>query len=79
MVAFGAGAEGGRRDPLVIDAAVARILDLSDGTRRAAQISAELHHEGYLSDDGAGLDRIEKLFSHGLILLLPERTAECGP
>jgi hypothetical protein len=59
-------------DPLVIDAAAGRILDLSDGTRSAAQINAELNQEGSLSDDGAGLDRIEKLFSHGLILLVEE-------
>jgi hypothetical protein len=74
MVAFGhsAGADDCRREPLVIDGAAARILDLSDGTRNAAQISAELTREGSLSDDGAGIDRIEKLFSHGLVLLLQD-------
>jgi len=64
---------GGRRDPLVIDAATARILDLSDGTRSALQVVAELSEEGYLLDDGAAIDRIEKLFSHGLILLRTKR------
>jgi hypothetical protein len=72
VFARSAGADGGRRDPLVIDAAAARILDLSDGTRSAAQINAEVNEESHLSDDRAGLDRIEKLFSHGLILLVEE-------
>jgi hypothetical protein len=75
MAAFGRSADvnGGRRDPLVIDAATARILDLSDGTRSALQVVAELSEEGYLLDDGAAIDRIEKLFSHGLILLRTKR------
>jgi hypothetical protein len=74
MVAFArcAGAAGGRRDPLVIDAAAARILDLSNGRRSAAQISAALSQEGYLSDYATGMDRIEKLFSHALISLLQD-------
>ncbi|HLK84749.1 MAG TPA: glycosyltransferase [Xanthobacteraceae bacterium] len=75
MVVFGrsAGADGERRDPLIIDAAAAQILDLSDGTRSAVQIAAELNQEGYLSDCGVGIDRIEKLFSLGLILLWNRR------
>jgi glycosyltransferase involved in cell wall biosynthesis len=64
-----AGPDFGRRDPLVIDTTAARILDLCDGTRSASQIVAELFQEGYLLDCAVGIDRIEKLFSHGLILL----------
>jgi glycosyltransferase involved in cell wall biosynthesis len=64
-----AGPDGGRHDPLVIDTTAARILDLCDGTRSASQIVAELIQEGYLLDYAVGIDRIEKLFSHGLVLL----------
>jgi len=75
MVAFGrsAGQDGGRRDPLVIDAAAARILELSDGTRSASEIVTELNREGRLSGGGVGLKRIESLFAHGLILLRDKR------
>lgn len=75
MVAFGrsAGPDGGRRDPLVLDAATARILELSDGTRTASQTIAELNREGHLPEDGIGLKRIEDLFAHGLILLRNQR------
>jgi hypothetical protein len=75
IVAFGrsAGRDGGRRDPLVIDAAAARILDLSDGTRRACEIVAELNREGRLLGGDAAFKRIESLFAHGLILLRDKR------
>jgi glycosyltransferase involved in cell wall biosynthesis len=75
MVAFGhsASADGRRRDPLVIDAAAKRILDLSDGTRSASEIVAELNQEGYLSGGDAGLKLIESLFAYGLILLRDRR------
>lgn len=68
MVAFGRSG-GGRRDPLVVDGSTARILELSDGTRTASEIVAELNREGHLSGDGIGLKWIENLFAHGLILL----------
>jgi hypothetical protein len=75
IVAFGrpAGRYGGRRDPLIIDAAAARILDLSDGTRRACEIVAELNREGRLVGEDAAFKRIESLFAHGLILLRDKR------
>jgi hypothetical protein len=74
-VAFGRSASRhrGRRDPLVIDAAAARILDLSDGTRRAWEIVAELKRDGKLLGGDAAFKRIESLFAHGLILLRDTR------
>ena len=45
MVAF-ARSNGERRGPLVIDGITARILELSDGTRTAAEIVRQLNHEG---------------------------------
>jgi glycosyltransferase involved in cell wall biosynthesis len=75
IVAFGrsAGRNGGRRDPLVIDAAAARILDLSDGTRSASEVVTELNREGQPLGGDAALKRIESLFAHGLILLRDRR------
>jgi glycosyltransferase involved in cell wall biosynthesis len=75
IVAFGrsAGRHGGRRDPLIIDAAAARILDLSDGTRSACEVVAELNREGRLLAGDAAFKRIESLFAHGLILLWDKR------
>lgn len=75
IAAFGrSDAPGGqRRDPLVIDAATARILQLSDGTRSAAEIAIELNREGHLPGDAVGLRRIEELFARGLILLRDKR------
>jgi glycosyltransferase involved in cell wall biosynthesis len=75
IVAFGHsdGRGGGRRDPLVVDGATARILQLSDRTRSASEIVAELNREGHLSGDGIGLKWIENLFAHGLILLRENR------
>ena len=75
IVAFGrsAGRHGGRRDPLVIDAAAARILDLSDGTRSASEVVTELNREGQLLGGDVALKRIESLFAHGLILLRDKR------
>jgi glycosyltransferase involved in cell wall biosynthesis len=71
IVAFGRcdGQDDRRRDPLVIDAAAARIVELSDGTRSASDIVTELNREGRLPGDGIGLRRIESLFAQGLILL----------
>jgi glycosyltransferase involved in cell wall biosynthesis len=74
IVAFGRpDGEDRRRNPLVIYAATARILELSDGTRSASEIVAELNLQGYLTDDDVGLKRIEALFAHGWILLRDER------
>src|SRR5262249_48964041 len=68
IVAFGCSGVG-RRDPLVVDGATARILELSDGTRSASDIVAELNREGHLTGDGIGLKWVENLFACGLILL----------
>jgi glycosyltransferase involved in cell wall biosynthesis len=80
IVAFGrsAGRHRGRRDPLVIDAAAARILDLSDGTRSAWEVVAELNREGKLPGGDAAFERIESLFAHGLILLRDKRLHVIG-
>jgi hypothetical protein len=80
IVAFGRsdGPDGRRRDPLVIDAATARILELSDGTRSAAEIIAELNREGHLLGDGIGLSRIENLFAQGLVILRDKRPNAAG-
>jgi glycosyltransferase involved in cell wall biosynthesis len=71
IVAFGrsGGADGRRRDPLVIDTAAARILDLCDGTRSASEVVMALNREGQLLGGDVALKRIESLFAHGLILL----------
>jgi glycosyltransferase involved in cell wall biosynthesis len=75
IVAFGrsAGRHGGRRDPLIIDAAAARILDLSDGTRSASEVVTELNRESQLLGGDFALKRIASLFAHGLILLRDKR------
>jgi hypothetical protein len=80
IVAFGRSASRhrGRRDPLVIDAAAARILDLSDGTRRAWEVVAELNRDGKLLGGEAAFKRIESLFAHGLILLRDRRLNVIG-
>jgi glycosyltransferase involved in cell wall biosynthesis len=64
MVAF-ARFNGERRGPLVIDGITAGILELSDGTRTAAEIVRQLNHEGV---DG-NLDWITNLFIYGLVQL----------
>jgi len=76
MVVFGR-SDGGRRDPLVVDGATARILQLSDGTRTASEIVEELIREG-LSPGGNGLKWIEFLFVHGLISLTDRRIEQAG-
>jgi glycosyltransferase involved in cell wall biosynthesis len=75
IVAFGrsAGRHGGRRDPLIIDAAAARILDLSDGKRSASEVVTELNRESQLLGGDFALKRIASLFAHGLILLRDKR------
>jgi len=72
LVAFGCG-DGGRRSPLVVDRAAARILELSDATRSASEIVGELNQEGELLGDGVGFQWIESLFAHGLLSLRDRR------
>jgi glycosyltransferase involved in cell wall biosynthesis len=74
MVAFSR-VNGVGRDPLVVDAMTAQILRLSDGSRSAAEIAAELDRAGGGSTAGANLEWIEGLLLHGLISL-GERRAE---
>jgi hypothetical protein len=64
LVAFAGGVAP--REPLVIDARSARMLQLCDGTRTAAQIVRALNGSGPAKDD---LGWIESLFVHGLISL----------
>ncbi len=72
LVVFGR-SNGGRRNPLAVDRATARILALSDGTRSASEIVEELNREGELLRDGIGFKWIEYLFAHGLVSLRGRR------
>jgi glycosyltransferase involved in cell wall biosynthesis len=64
-----AGARGGR-EPLLVDRATARILELSDGTRTASEIMAQLKEEGGIAAAMAeNLGWIETLFIDGLVRL----------
>jgi hypothetical protein len=72
LVVFGR-SRGGQRNPLAVDRASARILELSDGTRSASEIVGELNREGELLEDGIGVKWIEYLFAHGLISLRDRR------
>ena len=55
-----------RRQPLLVDATTARILQLSDGTRTVAQVAGELGHDKTIDDH---LEWIEELFRCQLIHL----------
>jgi hypothetical protein len=68
LVAY-AGGNAPPRQPLVIDARSARILELSDGTRTASQIVGALNGGRPTKD---GLHWIEALFVRGLISLRGE-------
>jgi glycosyltransferase involved in cell wall biosynthesis len=77
IVAFGR-SERARRDPLVVDAVAARMLQLGDGTRTATEIVRELSSEGCLSNEDDALNRIEYLFAHGLVSLRDSRGDPAG-
>jgi glycosyltransferase involved in cell wall biosynthesis len=64
---------GARREPLLVDATTARILQLSDGTRTVAQVASELG-QGQTIDDHLGW--IEELFRRRLIHL-ERASAKC--
>jgi glycosyltransferase involved in cell wall biosynthesis len=68
VVAFSQ-ANGERREPLFVSDGTARILDLSDGTRTAIEIAAEIGPDN--QDDGVrrALRQIEELFVSGLLWL----------
>jgi glycosyltransferase involved in cell wall biosynthesis len=68
IVAF-AQAHGKRRSPLIVDAFTARILELSDGTRTAAEIVRELDPQADSSTMKDELSWIENLFVGGLLNL----------
>jgi glycosyltransferase involved in cell wall biosynthesis len=61
--------ENGARDPLLVDRATARILELSDGTRTASEIQAQLKCEDALLAVEDELEWIETLFLDGLVRL----------
>jgi glycosyltransferase involved in cell wall biosynthesis len=67
-VAAFAQVNGERREPLFISDATARILELSDGTRTALEIAAEIG-SGSQQAEGGGLQQIEELFVSGLLRL----------
>jgi glycosyltransferase involved in cell wall biosynthesis len=67
VVAF-AQANGERRVPLFVSDETVRILELSDGTRTAREIAAELG-SGTRNAGGGGLQQIEECFVSGLLWL----------
>jgi glycosyltransferase involved in cell wall biosynthesis len=71
LVTFAA-SDDEQRDPLLVDALTARILELSDGTRTAAEIIGQLDHSGPSATDD-NLMWIERLFLCGLIRLQDTR------
>jgi glycosyltransferase involved in cell wall biosynthesis len=77
IVAFGRAA-GVHRDPLVIDALTARIVQLSDGTRTAAQVIRDVNWAADRAAEEDDLKWLEHLFIHGLISLRDGRV-EASP
>ncbi len=70
--------DGTPRDPLLVDGLTARILMLSDGTRTAAEIAAELNASAGILVVESHLDWIENLFVQGLISLQERPDPEAG-
>jgi glycosyltransferase involved in cell wall biosynthesis len=68
IVAF-AQVNGERRDPLFVSDETARILELSDGTRTAREIAAEIAINGQDGSLGRTLRQIEESFVSGLLWL----------
>jgi hypothetical protein len=68
VVAF-AQVNGERREPLFVSDQTARILELSDGTRTALEIAAEIDSTDRHGDSQRGLQQIEALFVSGLLWL----------
>jgi glycosyltransferase involved in cell wall biosynthesis len=66
IVAFGPGGHE-RRDPLLVDPGTAKILELCDGARTAADIAYQSGNEQ--NSHSASLEWIEELFLQGLICL----------
>ena len=80
QVAAFAAADGERRDPLFISEGTARILELSDGTRTAQEIAAQIAPETRRTGLRRALRDIEELFVAGLLSLAEGRIdgAETG-
>jgi hypothetical protein len=74
VVAF-AHSENHPRTPLVVDAATAQILRLSDGTRTAREIVGQLEAAARVPHQD-NLRWVEQLFVHGLISLTGSRRRE---
>jgi glycosyltransferase involved in cell wall biosynthesis len=72
VIAF-AQVNGERREPLFVSDQTARILQLSDGTRTAQEIAAEIASEDRHGDAQQGLRQIEELFVSGLLWLHERR------
>jgi hypothetical protein len=72
VIAF-AQVNGERREPLFVSDQTARILQLSDGTRTAQEIAAEIASEDRHGDGQQGLRQIEELFVSGLLWLHERR------
>ena len=79
VAAFAAG-DRERRDPLFISEGTARILELSDGTRTAQEIAAQIAPENRRAGLRHALRSIEELFVAGLLSLAERRIdgAETG-
>ena len=60
-------AKGRRREPLLVDSATARILQLSEGRQTALEIAAQLESEEGATSVEDSLAWIEELFRRGLI------------
>jgi hypothetical protein len=72
VVAF-AQTNGARREPLFVSEGTAHILELSDGTRTAQEIAAEVDARTPQTDGPHALHQIEELFVAGLLWLYDER------
>jgi glycosyltransferase involved in cell wall biosynthesis len=80
VVAF-ARMNGTRRDAFLVGEGTARVLQLSDGTRTALEIAADIAARNPDEVAGRGLRHIEELFVAGLLWLQEERIdpAETSP
>jgi hypothetical protein len=72
VVAF-AQCNGERREPLFVGGGTARILELSDGTRTAQEIAAQIETDNQGLGARRALQEIEELFVSGLLWLHEDR------
>jgi glycosyltransferase involved in cell wall biosynthesis len=66
LVVFGR-SDGRRRSPLLVNGLIARILELSEGTRSVVEIAAELDDEFAEIEESVRVACIQHLFAHGLV------------